>query len=113
MGRELKRVPLDFEWERYSPWKGYIYPHPDGPYTEKEMGAHYEHWYELIRYDPPTGKGYQMWETVTEGSPVTPVFTNAEDLAHWLVFDPRETEQAYRQALQNIERQSKSLDNSP
>lgn len=34
--------------------------------------------------DPPTGEGWQMWETVTEGSPVSPVFDSAEGLAQWL-----------------------------
>lgn len=30
---------------------------------------------------PPTGEGWQMWNTVTEGSPVTPVYPSAPDLA--------------------------------
>jgi hypothetical protein len=34
---------------------------------------------------PPTGDGYQLWETVSEGSPVTPVFVTPEELADWLV----------------------------
>jgi hypothetical protein len=34
--------------------------------------------------NPPTGDGWQMWETVSEGSPVSPVFATAEDLAQWL-----------------------------
>jgi hypothetical protein len=33
---------------------------------------------------PPVGEGWQLWETVTEGSPVSPVFGSAEGLAHWL-----------------------------
>ena len=33
--------------------------------------------------DPPTGPGWQMWETVTEGSPVSPVMASAQDLANW------------------------------
>lgn len=33
---------------------------------------------------PPTGEGWQMWETVSEGSPVSPVFESAEALAQWL-----------------------------
>lgn len=31
--------------------------------------------------DPPTGDGWQMWETTSEGSPVTPVFATDEELA--------------------------------
>lgn len=34
--------------------------------------------------EPPTGEGWQLWETVSEGSPVSPVFATAEELAHWL-----------------------------
>lgn len=31
--------------------------------------------------EPPTGDGWQLWETVSEGSPVTPVFASAKLLA--------------------------------
>jgi hypothetical protein len=34
--------------------------------------------------DPPSGDGWQLWETVSEGSPVSPVFPTAEELAQWL-----------------------------
>jgi hypothetical protein len=34
--------------------------------------------------DPPEGEGWQLWETVSEGSPVSPVFATAEDLAVWM-----------------------------
>jgi len=33
---------------------------------------------------PPKGDGWQLWETVSEGSPVSPVFADAEGLAQWL-----------------------------
>ncbi|MGW4488428.1 hypothetical protein ACWEOE_31855 [Amycolatopsis sp. NPDC004368] len=36
------------------------------------------------RTEPPTGDGWQLWETVSEGSPVSPVFPGAEALAQWL-----------------------------
>lgn len=32
----------------------------------------------------PTGAGYQMWETCTEGSPISPSFATPEELARWL-----------------------------
>lgn len=35
--------------------------------------------------EPPAGEGYQLWETVSEGSPVSPVFATPEELADWLV----------------------------
>lgn len=34
--------------------------------------------------DPPEGDGWQLWETVTEGSPISPACSSAEDLAHWM-----------------------------
>ena len=39
------------------------------------------------RTDPPKGKGWQYWETVSEGSPISPVFATAEELSHWLQTD--------------------------
>lgn len=40
----------------------------------------HEEWKE---YEPPTGVGYQLWETCSEGSPISPVFATAEELANW------------------------------
>lgn len=34
--------------------------------------------------EPPTGDGWQLWETVSEGSPISPVFDTAEGMAQWL-----------------------------
>lgn len=39
-----------------------------------------ENWKE---FDPPTGNGYQLWETCSEGSPTSPVFSTGDDLAEW------------------------------
>lgn len=38
--------------------------------------------------DPPFGEGYQLWETFSEGSPISPVFKTPEELADWLVSSP-------------------------
>lgn len=45
-----------------------------------EQRAAYEAWEPS---DPPKGDGYQLWETTSEGSPVSPVFPTAEALARW------------------------------
>jgi hypothetical protein len=45
-----------------------------------EQRETYENW---VSPEPPTGDGWQMWETVTEGSPQTPVFATAEELADY------------------------------
>jgi hypothetical protein len=34
---------------------------------------------------PPTGEGYQLWQTVSEGGPNSPVFATPEELADWIV----------------------------
>jgi hypothetical protein len=33
--------------------------------------------------EPPTGDGYQLWETTSEGSPSSPVFATIEELCAW------------------------------
>lgn len=33
--------------------------------------------------EPPQGPGWQLWETTSEGSPVSPVFASADELAAW------------------------------
>ncbi len=37
--------------------------------------------------EPPTGEGWQLWETTTEGSPVSEVFPTADALVDWLLTD--------------------------
>ncbi len=34
-------------------------------------------------YDPPSGEGYQLWETTSEGSPKSPVIATPKELARW------------------------------
>jgi hypothetical protein len=38
--------------------------------------------------EPPKGDGYQLWETVSEGSPISPVFAEPSELAEWLATSP-------------------------
>jgi hypothetical protein len=55
---------------------------------------------------PPTGDGWQLWETVSEGSPVSPVFATAAELAHWLASDKPDKlsrAQSYEAALKFVE----------
>ena len=103
MGREIKRVPEGFDWpigtiwpgkmlsmcseisryfenethdnqcrlcRKYAALSGYgmtSYGCPDFPFTE-----------------PPKGDAYQLWETTSEGSPMSPPFKTPEELAQWL-----------------------------
>lgn len=38
--------------------------------------------------EPPAGEGYQIWETVSEGSPISPVFSDPRILAEWMANSP-------------------------
>jgi hypothetical protein len=38
-------------------------------------------------YEPPVGEGYQLWETTSEGSPVSPVFKTLDELCAWCETD--------------------------
>jgi hypothetical protein len=33
---------------------------------------------------PPTGEGWQLWETTSDGSPISPVFPTADGLTTWM-----------------------------
>lgn len=46
----------------------------------RKMKKRYTSW---VEYEPPAGPGYQLWETCTEGSPISPVFGTPEELASW------------------------------
>lgn len=37
------------------------------------------------RTEPPEGEGWQVWETVSDGSPISPVFADREGLIGWLM----------------------------
>lgn len=89
MSRELKRVPLDFDWPLRKIWYGYLHPLCGGNCDDCK-------WYARLKglkfkdygcpdfeLDPPKGEGYQLWETTTEGSPISPVFKTVEELAKW------------------------------
>ncbi len=78
MSREVRRVPLDFEWPLHQIWSGYITP--DG-LTDEERD-------EWEGTEPPEGEGWQLWETTSEGSPISPVFKEGEELAQWMSTNP-------------------------
>lgn len=47
-----------------------------------EAKSAYDNW---EPQEPPQGKGWQVWETVSEGSPISPVFITADALENWLI----------------------------
>jgi hypothetical protein len=84
MGRELKRVPTDFTHPMRETWPGYkrqkLCCNRD-PECD-ECGG--DGWIS-DPIEPPTGDGWQVWETVSEGSPISPVFATSADLVDWIV----------------------------
>jgi hypothetical protein len=50
-------------------------------FRDAEHKAAYEAW-ETPKM--PEGDGYQVWNTITEGSPISPVFADTESVAQWL-----------------------------
>jgi hypothetical protein len=62
------------------PEKWGICSHCDGEAVDPACKAAHEAWTET---PPPAGDGYQLWETTSEGSPLTPVFDTPEKLARY------------------------------
>jgi len=95
MGREIKRVPLDFDWPMNERWPGYLVSFCAALDSDCDkchkfakiqgVGKRDYGCPAFVYLDPPTGKGYQLWETTSEGSPMSPVFAKPESLALWLV----------------------------
>jgi hypothetical protein len=104
MGREIKRVPLDFDWPLGEIWPGFTFSlcsNMDRYFEKLNRGErcnlcrYYAHLMEFAIADygcpivsfqqPPNGDGYQLWETTSEGSPMSPVFKMPNELAKWLV----------------------------
>ena len=111
MGRELRRVPMDFNYPLHQTWYGHfidfintcVYENGEKKYCEwckataKIKGVPFTNfgcpdWDEYLSEPvkrlkellaPPKGQGYQLWETTSEGSPISPVFVTLDELCEW------------------------------
>lgn len=72
MRAECKRLGYPTECA-YCKGEGQLWPSP-------EIKKQYEDWQET---KPPKGDGFQLWETTSEGSPISPVFVTLEELCEW------------------------------
>jgi hypothetical protein len=91
MSREVKRVPMDFDWPQREVWPGY-----QMSACNSKCNGECRIFARLVGKEVaegdcpdfsipvPEGDGWQMWETVSEGSPISPVFATPEELARWL-----------------------------
>lgn len=114
MGREIRRVPIDWEHPKnergYMPmfdqthaqavaeWDNdrYAFMHdPDEQAKAEQAGcASFADWhgdrpvddgYYRPEWPEDTATAYQVYETVTEGTPTSPVFNLEADLRSWLI----------------------------
>ncbi len=53
-------------------------------WPDAETERKHESWWEDERQGPPAGDWWQLWETVSEGSPITPAFATPEELIDWM-----------------------------
>lgn len=112
MGRELRRVPLDFDYPLDTIWYGHYIDSlttcigesgDNNKYcgqcrmTAKIKGVPIEEygcpdWEKYLKEPlqqikdmlaPPKGEGYQLWNTTSEGSPASPVFPTLDELCAW------------------------------
>ena len=110
MGRELKRVPMDFDYPLHKVWYGYFFDYiptcqstddmdyckqckefarikgiKDTSYECQDYDDYFKEVKEKLKElcEPPMGEGYQLWETTSEGSPVSPVFESLDELCKW------------------------------
>ena len=74
--------PLTEEYCRRNGFEAYCHHcHGEGTVWQtpkiKDLSENYQ------GIEPPTGDGYQLWETTSEGSPVSPVFATFDELCEW------------------------------
>ena len=96
MGRDIVRVSEDFN-ERWETWEApdwLLCEACEGSGEGRELGTECPQCgghgdiatdEERDADELPVGEGWQVWETVSGGSPVTPVFASAEELIDYLV----------------------------
>jgi hypothetical protein len=72
--QRCKRLGIETECS-YCKGKGHIF-------FDDDLAQRYNEWKE---HQPPSGEGWQLWETVSEGSPISPVFPSEEALVSYLI----------------------------
>ena len=77
MGREIKRVPMDFNFPLGASYA-------DAMYTAHRESCDLDDHDECeTRREPPVGDGWQLWQTVSDG-PISPVFKTPDELIAWM-----------------------------
>lgn len=68
---------------------------------------------EWVATDPPEGDGWQLWQTVSEGGPVSPVCSSAESLARWMTTPANDWGVSKRETISYEEALAFVLDDRP
>jgi hypothetical protein len=85
MGREIKRVPLDFIFPLDASYHDAAWEQHKAtcPHADDEDYDHDKNTCGGFSWSPPTGEGWQLWQTVSDG-PISPVFATPEELIDWM-----------------------------
>jgi len=91
MGREIRRVPTD--WEHPKNERGHYQPLYNQSFDDafkawmddKDGGTSPDPEYYRPAWAEDAELGYCMYETVSEGTPVSPVFESLQGLEDWMV----------------------------
>jgi len=79
MGRQVKRVPMDFYFPIGASWADAEYDkHCATCPKEDHDDCDWPHMDGV-----PEGEGWQLWQTVSDG-PISPVFATADELIDWM-----------------------------
>lgn len=111
MGRELRRVPMDFDYPLENVWYGFLFDYISKCHSINGNDTYCEQCKKfaeikgipLLSYGcpdfdtylaepkkllkellaPPVGEGYQLWNTTSDGEPMSPVFATLDELCEW------------------------------
>lgn len=116
MSREVRRVPAN--WEHPKDEKGHYIPYNEHfPYNEEDTklelrggflsGEPPNYGFKVMPQWPKSERThYQMYESVTEGTPISPVMESPEELARWLTDNKASGTATYNQWLAVINKGS-------
>ena len=71
---------IEFRAKKFGVWGSCLHCSGDGRIWPEGVKELYENW---TKTKPPQGEGFQLWQTTSEGSPISPVFESLEALCAW------------------------------
>ncbi len=98
MGREINRVPLDFDFPIGASYADAQYDKAMESHKQTCNADNHDEC-EVGDYSvsPPDGDGWQLWQTVSDG-PVSPVFATSAELVDWMCLPEPDPSKRHRLA---------------